>query len=381
MVFVQKLFKTYNYIKYHVCRDDAGFLLIQDQPETRKLPADMPGESLYGTKDPSKTKTKDISSSTSLAFSTSLASLITKDSSRTSVGRPRPSKGKPDIFTQHNKNSRKRAAADIAEDGEQRHKTEADIGGVDSAALQRSKRRMEEKARIYAAMKRGDYIRPEDARDERSLVDFDRKWAEQETNGLNDEDEATSSGSDSSDGGEEPVEYQDEFGRQRTGTKAEVAREERRRRIQANAAEEAEQFSARPKMPSNVIRGDTVQYNAFNPNDVTTEKMAGLAKKRDRSATPPEEKHYDADAEVRTKGTGFYSFSKDAEGRKKEMDALEKERVQTERERKGREANKEKKRQEIEERRKKIAQQRSKAQADRFLAGFDLGSAEDHEDG
>lgn len=334
----------------------------------------MPGESLYGTKAPAKTRNKDISSSTSLAFSTNLASLISKDSSRTSAGRPRSSKNKPDIFTQHNKNSKKRAAADLAEDGEQRHKTEADIGGVDSAALHRSKRRMEEKARIYAAMKRGDYIRPEDGHDERSLVDFDRKWAEQEANGRDDEDDATSSGSNSSDADEEVVEYQDEFGRQRNGTRAEAARDERRRRIQSNASNEAEQFSVRPKMPSNVIRGDTVQYNAFSPNDVTTEKMAGLAKKRDRSATPPEEAHYDANAEVRTKGTGFYSFSKDAEGRKKEMDALEKERLQTERERKEREARKEKKRHEIEERRKKIAEQRTKVQADRFLDDFDLGS-------
>ncbi len=338
----------------------------------------MAGDSLYGIKDPSKTKTKDISSSTSLAFSTHLSSLISKDSSRTAAGRPRPSKTKPDIFTQHNKNSRKRAAADISEDGAQRHKTESDIGGVDSAALQRSKRRMEEKARIYAAMKRGDYIRPEDGRDDRTLVDFDRKWAEQETTERDEEDDATSSGSNNGDSDEELVEYQDEFGRQRKGTKAEVAREKRRRRIQANAAEEAEQFLARPKMPSNVIRGDTVQYNAFNPDDVTTEKMEELAKKRDRSATPPEEKHYDASAEVRTRGTGFYTFSKDAETRKKEMEALEKERLQTTNERKEREARKERKRQEIEERRKKIAEQRSKAQADRFLADFDLGSAESH---
>lgn len=341
----------------------------------------MPGDALYGTKDPSKTKTKDISSSTSLAFSTHLASLISKDSSRASAGRARPSKSKPNIFAQHNKGSKKRAAADLDEDGDQRHKTEAEIGGVDSAVLHRSKRRMEEKARIYAAMKRGDYIRPEDGRDERNLVDFDRKWAEQEANGRDDQDDAISSDSSNSDGDEEIVEYEDEFGRQRKGTKAEVSRQERHRRIQANATEEAEQFSARPKMPSNVIRGDTVQYNAFNPDDMTTEKMADLAKKRDRSATPPEEAHYDASAEVRTKGTGFYTFSKDAEGRKREMDALEKERLQTERERKERETRKEKKRQEIEERRKQITEQRSKVQADRFLADFDLGSTGNHEGG
>lgn len=131
-------------------------------------------------------------------------------------------------------------------------------------------------------------------------------------------------------------------------------------------------------MPTNLIRGDTVQYNAFNPDQVTTDKIADLAKKRDRSATPPEEVHYDADAEVRTRGTGFYSFSKDAEGRKKEMEALERERLQTERERRERDARKEKRRQEIEERRRKIAEQRTKIQADRFLADFDLGIGGDN---
>jgi Domain of unknown function (DUF4078) len=352
------------------------FLFLQSPAHYLLHITNMAAESLYGIKDPSKTKTKDISSSTSLAFSTNLASLISKDSSRTSVGRPRPAKNKPDIFTQHNKNSRKRAAADIAENGEQRYKTAAEIGGVDSAALHRSKRRMEEKARIYAAMKRGDYIRPEDTRDERSLVDFDRKWAEQEREGRNNEDDATSSDSNNSDSDEELVEYQDEFGRQRKGTKAQAAREEQRQRTQAHASAEVDdQFSARPQKPSNIIHGDTVQHHAFNPDDVTSEKIALLAGKRDRSATPPEEQHYDARAEVRTKGTGFYTFSRDSEGRQEEMEALEKERVQTERERGEREARKEKKRQEIEERRRRIAQQRTKGQADRFLAGFDLGSA------
>lgn len=341
----------------------------------------MPGESLYGAKDPSTTTTKKLSSSTSLAFSTHLASLISQDGGRRpAAGRPRPAKRKEDIFTLHSKNQsgRKRAAANDDDSsgraGEQKHKTAKEIGEADTSALHRSKRRMEEKAQIYAAMKRGDYIRPDDGRDERSLVDFDRKWAEQEEDKGKEGADASTSDTDNSsddDGYEELVGYEDEFGRQRKGTKAEAAREERRRRIQTIAAEDEERFSARPKMPTNIIRGDTVQYNAFNPDAVTTEKMDELVTKRDRSATPPEAAHYDAKAEIRTKGTGFYGFSKDAEVRKKQMDALEEERLHTEMERKEREPRKEKKRQEIEERRKMIATQKSKVLADRFLAGLD----------
>ena len=336
----------------------------------QRLSIAMADGSLYGIRQP-KNKTKDISSSTTLAFSSQLASLISKDKSTpTSAGRSKPSKSKFDIFTAHNKNFKKRAAADLVDDGslEQIHQT--DIGGVDAATLHRSKRRMEEKAKVYAAMKRGDYIRPED---ERGLVDFDRKWAESEARGDND-DFANSSGSDygGDDDNEELVEYEDEFGRQRTGTRADVARIERAKRARDNAAVEEERASARPKMPENLIYGDAIQAAAFNPDDNIAQRMENLAKKRDRSATPPAESHYDATAEVRSKGTGFYGFSKDAEGRRKEMEALEKERLETERNRREREEKKEKRRKEIEERRKLIRQQRGKNQAEKFLNGLEL---------
>ena len=273
---------------------------------------------------------------------------------------------------------KKRSAADSVEDGQQRHKTAADLGSVDSATIHRSKRRMEEKARLYAAMKRGDYVNPTDGRGEHGLVDFDRKWAEREARGSNGGSGTTTSGSDdeASDNEQDLVQYEDEFGRRRKGTKAEAAREERRRRIQANAAEEEERSSARPTMPTNIIYGDAVQHNAFNPDEVVADRMASIAKKRDKSATPPPETHYDADAEVRTKGTGFYGFSKDAEGRRKEMEALERERLETEKARKDRDVRKETRRKELEDRRKLIAEQRGKAQADKFLSGFQLPGEE-----
>ena len=102
--------------------------------------------------------------------------------------------------------------------------------------------------------------------------------------------------------------------------------------------------------------------------------MAEVAKKRDKSATPPPESHYDANAEVRTKGTGFYGFSKDAETRKNEMDELDRERLETERARKERDARKEARKKEIEERKKLVAEKRSNAQAEKFLDSIDLST-------
>ncbi len=232
---------------------------------------------------------------------------------------------------------------------------------------------MEEKARLYASMKRGDYVPPTDGRtnkEENALVDFDRKWAEEAENGKErDYDTSSDDGGDSE--AEEMVEYEDEFGRQRKGTKAEAARELRKRNAQAYATDELSSFKARPSRPDNLIHGDTIQTAAFKPDEPIAAQMETLARKRDRSMTPPEEVHYDASKEVRSKGVGFYSFSKDSEGRKREMEALERERAETERGRREREERKEAKKKQVEERKKAIAAKRGEKMADRFLNSLD----------
>ncbi|KAI4130210.1 MAG: hypothetical protein LQ347_003468 [Umbilicaria vellea] len=328
--------------------------------------------SLYGVPRPKPNITsssKEISSSSSRAFSSQLSSLLAQTStSRSTTGRARLSKSKTDIFTAHNKNTRKRAAADISEDGiSQAH--QQDIGGVDTTTLHRSKRKMEEKARLYAAMKRGDYVPSRgngNRREEGSLVDFDRKWAEDEAAGRKPNYETSSDSAGDSEE-EELVDYEDEFGRQRQGTRAEAVREERRKKGIAQAADDADHVSARPAPPSQIIYGDTVQTAAFNPDEPIAAQMEEIARKRDRSMTPPDEVHYDANGEVRTKGVGFYSFSKDREGRAREMEALERERLQTEKGRKERQERKDKRKGEIEERRRLIQEK----QAERFLETLD----------
>ena len=261
---------------------------------------------------------------------------------------------------------------------EQSHQTKHDIGTVSSAEYQRTKRKMEEKVRIYNAMKRGEFIGRED-HDDRGLVDFDRKWADSQARGSR--DSASENGSDSdleSDRGQrddeknETVEYLDEFGRLRRGTASEARRVGRDQRMAAAATTDSANLEAHPQRPDNVIYGDTVQYQAFNPDRVIAEKMEDLAKKRDRPATPPPETHYDANGEIRNRGTGFYGFSKDAELRKKEMEGLEKEREATAKVRKEKEEVKEKRKMEIEERRKAIAQKRNQKEADRFLDELEL---------
>ena len=216
-------------------------------------------------------------------------------------------------------------------------------------------------------MKRGDV---EDG-EERHLVDFDRKWAEREEQGQGSDSEISSDAGNDSGSEEELVEYIDEFGRTRKGTKAEAAREERNKKRKVAALHgEPDRFTARPAAPSNVIYGDTIQSSAFNPDEPNAEQMAGLAAKRDKEPTPPPDVHFDARQEIRTKGTGFFQFSRDEEERKAQMEGLEEERKETERRRKEREGRKEEKKREIEERRKIIKEKRGRKQADAFLDGL-----------
>ncbi|KAL8916934.1 MAG: hypothetical protein Q9208_008255 [Pyrenodesmia sp. 3 TL-2023] len=330
-------------------------------------------QSLYGAPRPTSglQRAKEIPSSTSLAFSSQLSSLLAQSSSsQSTTGRARSSKTKDDIFKTHNKNTKKRALADISSsDGARGH--QQDIGGVDAADLHRSKRKMEEKARLYASMKRGDYVPPgksSNNAEEHSLVDFDRKWAEDLEAGRNDpEDTSSDEGNNDSEAEESLVDYEDEFGRQRRGTKAERDREFRRRNATTYAESQLQSFAARPAAPSNVIRGDTIQAAAFNPDYTISEQMEALARKRDKSLTPPPETHYDASKEIRSKGVGFYAFSKDEGERKREMDELEGQRGETERAKREQEERRERRKREVEERRRMVGKKREERLADRFL--------------
>lgn len=235
--------------------------------------------------------------------------------------------------------------------------------------LERARRNMEHKARLYAAMQRGDYIGKEIG-----LVDFDRKWAEEQEKktGHTGEVSSSSSSEDEEDEEEEQkrelIEYTDDFGRTRLITPAQKAKLER----SCSSAAELTQISARPAEPEQLIVGDTIQTEAFAAT-VTADRLETineLAAKRDRSATPPPLTHYDATWEIRTKGVGFFQFSKDEKKREEEMKALEEERKKTEKKRREREEMLEKRKREIEERRKEIKVRRARKMADNFLEGL-----------
>lgn len=354
---------------------------------------------LYGQRAPKRQK-KEMALPSSLAFTAELSSLISNKPSSssaptttttTTAARPRPSKSKPDIFA----GVKAKRKAERQQQRQDRHRDEGKLVLKEGRGTEEEKdqaeaarRKMEEKARLYAAMKRGDYVPKEG--DATPLVDFDRKWAETRGGGggshssddSEEDDERNDKDEDDDDDNidTEIVEYTDEFGRTRRGTRAELARLERRRRVQQYAAEEAERMSARPRAPERVIYGDAVQADAFRAVD--EEKMEALAARRDRSMTPPEMRHYDAASEIRTRGTGFYQFSRDEAARQGEMAGLEAERRATEAERGRREAEREARRREVEERRRlietrrrEVGEKKAARMAESFLDGLaaDLG--------
>jgi hypothetical protein len=245
---------------------------------------------------------------------------------------------------------------------------------------------MEEKADLYENLRKGHHLADGSSSDEdaegsaggdeylsrlrrkerNALVDFDRKWAEDEEKDAEIQDDE-----DEEDGGIGPlVDYEDEFGRTRRGTRAEAAQAARLRRQTQGTAAADEEDRSRPLRPSNLIYGEAVQAHAFNPDAAIASQMAYLASKRDRSATPPESLHYDAEAEVRTRGTGFYKFSKDAREREQEMHDLLNVRRETEKEREERGRRKAERGRVKDERRAKIRELRGKRQADKFLDGL-----------
>lgn len=345
--------------------------------------------SLYGKPRSKSSKAQELPSSSTLAFTSQLSSLISQGSNTSSHGRPRPSKApKSDIFSRHNKGAQKRAAADLEEDehhvAKQVHQQSRDIGTVDDATLHRSKRRMEEKVRMYEDMKKGLYLagdssddegtgrdrsRPEDylarlrRKEKEGLVDFDSKWADEERKLQegSEEEEEEEEGDDNA----SVISYEDELGRSRRGTRAEAARA-------ARAKEEEEQGRSmqerwRPNRPENLIHGETVQAEAFNPEANVASQMAHLASRRDRSATPPEQMHYNADGEVRNRGTGFYAFSRDETERQKQMEELKQARQETQRQRERLSARAAERQATIDDRRRQVKELRSKRLAARFL--------------
>lgn len=354
-------------------------------------------DSLYGQ--PKKKNKNELSSTSGLSFAGQMSSLIANANTPGTMSNDRTRRSrhpKSDIFGKQNKGAEKRAAADLEETdhhvAKQVHLSSRDIGSIDDATLNRSKQKMDKKVRMYNDMKKGMYLAGDSSdegrpgpsshseeylgrlrrREKEGLVDFDRKWANQEKKKAEGSGGSGESESEDDDNAS-IISYEDEFGRSRRGTRSEAAQAYRTK--EEDAQGEAVQERWRPNRPENLIYGEAVQSQAFNPEENIAAQMAQLAARRDRSVTPPDQVHYDAEGEVRNRGTGFYAFSRDEETRKKQMEELKGARVETLREReriKERAAIHQAK---IAQRKSEIAELRAKRLTARFMNELESGAA------
>ncbi|WVR08084.1 hypothetical protein IAU60_005130 [Kwoniella sp. DSM 27419] len=192
------------------------------------------------------------------------------------------------------------------------------------------------KARKYEAIRRGDLSGLTGKQLEEAVIDFERKLEEEAwSSHSSDEDESArparrrwSDDDESEDDGDDlaKVEYVDEMGRTRTGTRKE-AREAERMKAGGGpkAVDEGKDQSAYAEvLQSRVIHGDQNFFPVYEP-DVNAIRAKYRAAEEEARAH-----HYDSTKEVRVKGAGQYQFSLDEEARAEQMASLAEQRKQTE---------------------------------------------------
>lgn len=292
-------------------------------------------------------------------------------------GVKRPDK-KPTIWTRSNKGVQNRAARDI------------ELEEVSKVTIESGRAILERKAKVYEKLRKGKSGGLTEKQYESLLVDFDSR-------GLSDHFESDSDDMDESltvpqqpQNDDDPIiEYEDEFGRQRTGRRSEVPR---------HLLPRSENTEPIPDEDKDVIYNPVNYFPVFEPSAERVQEVQDAYSE----ANNPLASHYDASKEVRAKGAGHYQFSADEETRKQQMEELRSARMETEKTRQdtgavdlkpgevegmrddstnasaSRSRAMEKRKREIEERRKILDAKRRKVKGDETPAGrgFELDTSE-----
>ncbi|CAG8467480.1 22368_t:CDS:2 [Racocetra persica] len=207
---------------------------------------------------------------------------------------------------------------------ERSQKDELEI--VEAPTLEASRIVMERKAKLYDQLKKTGISDEKLA--EEILVDFDRKALEH----ISDDDE------DKTNTENDPwIEYTDEFGRTRMARKSQVPKEE-------------------SSPPSTLLpgEGEAEDISAMEQERRLWEEAA-LEELKNGGPL-----HYDETKEIRTKGVGFYRFSKDELEREEQMRALKEMRLETETKRSSHQSIKEKRKAQLDARMAMIRAKRQK---------------------
>ncbi|KAI5453607.1 hypothetical protein NCC49_005431 [Naganishia albida] len=249
--------------------------------------------------------------------------------------RPKDQAMSRDKFARPSPGIIKRMAMEARNDMNRKH-----LAHISKASEEQRQEIMRIKAEKYEKLRRGEYGSLTEKELAEATVDFDRKWQEEDewSDHSSDIDESAyptygePSGKDKVDDAfsREKIEYVDELGRTRMGTRAEALEAEEARRTgivkvhDPMEALEEQEPSVGPAhaevLQSNVIYGAQSFFPVYEP---TQEDLKARLK---AAEGPADTKHYDANQEVRSRAAGHYQFSQDEAIRAQQMAALKAER-------------------------------------------------------
>ncbi|KAG1733608.1 uncharacterized protein EDB91DRAFT_1057363 [Suillus paluster] len=220
-------------------------------------------------------------------------------------GIKRPDK-KPTVWTRSNKGVQNRAARDI------------ELEEVSKVTIESGRAILERKAKVYEKLRKGKSGGLTEKQYDGLLVDFDSQGPiDHFESDSDDVDESSTVPQQLQDDDDPVIEYEDEFGRQRTARKSEVPR---------HLLPRSEDADPIPDDDKDVIHNPVGFFPVYEPSAERIQAVEEAFLQADN----PLASHYDSSKEVRAKGAGYYQFSADDETRKQQMEELRSARVETE---------------------------------------------------
>ncbi|KAF9236729.1 hypothetical protein BU15DRAFT_49660 [Melanogaster broomeanus] len=214
------------------------------------------------------------------------------------AGEARRPEKKPTVWARTNKGVQGRAARDV------------ELEEVSKVTVESARAALERKAKVYDKLRKGKSGGLSEKQYSALLVDFDSKDIDHYSSDSDDVDESLSVPTKPGEEDDPIIEYEDEFGRLRTGKRSEVPRH------------------LLPRHKTRKMLTTRNPVNFFPVYEPSAERVKAVEDEL-AEADNPLSAHYDASQEVRAKGAAFYQFSADEETRKQQMEELRVSREET----------------------------------------------------
>ncbi|KIJ12824.1 hypothetical protein PAXINDRAFT_163838 [Paxillus involutus ATCC 200175] len=216
------------------------------------------------------------------------------------AGQARRPEKKPTVWARSNRGVQARSARDV------------ELEEVSKVTVESARAALERKAKVYEKLRKGKSGGLSEKQYSALLVDFDSKDVDHYSSDSDDVDESQTVPTKPGEEEDDPIiEYEDEFGRLRTGRRSEVPRH------------------LLPKLQNEDEADDAYNPVGFFPVYEPSAERIKAVEEEFAEAENPLSAHYDASKEVRAKGAAFYQFSADEETRKQQMEELRAAREET----------------------------------------------------